>query len=129
MEPRIERLFRDCLNPLEVYRPEQVRRKFCFWLNQNRDILDTIREAIKPETARSHAVPGIIKLCCALCFYTSCSYLDMVGDMMGQSEAIVYRVVQDVKEALLGLQPQHLHWPGNGEHRQIQTAFRAITSE
>ena len=127
VEPRVERLFLDHLNPLEVFRPEQVRRKFCFCPNQIHDILDMICDEIKPETARSDAVPTIIKLCSALQFYASCSYLD-VGDVMGLSEATIGRVVRDVTAELLRLQP-HLHWPGNEEHRQIQTGFRAIASE
>ena len=128
-EPRVERLFRDRLNPLEVFRPEQVRRKFRFWPNQIRDILEMVRDEFEPQTARSHAVPALIKLCCALRFYASGSYLDVVGDVMGLSETTVCRVVRDVTAALLRLQPQHLHWPGNEERWQIQIGFRAIAGE
>ena len=48
---------------------------------------------------------------------------------MGLSEATVCRVVRDVTAALLRLQPQHLHWPGNEERWQIQIGFRAIAGE
>ena len=68
-EPSVGRLFRDRLNPLEVFRPEQVRRKLRFWPNQIRDILDKMHDEIKPETARSQAVPAMIKLCCTPCIF------------------------------------------------------------
>ena len=127
--PRVERLFRDRLNPLEVFRSEQVRRKFRFWPNQIRDILDMVPDEIEPESARSHAVLALIKLSCALHFCASGSYLDVFGDVMGLSEATVCRVVRDVTAALLRLQPQHLHWPINKERRQIQIGLRAIAGE
>ena len=127
--PRVPRVFRDRLNPLEVFRPAQVRKKFRFWPHQILEILDEIRDDIEPDTQRSHAIPALTKLCATLRFFACGTYLDVVGDVMGLSDATVCRIVHDVTRALLRRRRHHLTWPANESLAEIKSSFMDIAGK
>ena len=127
--PRVPRVFRDRLNPLEVFRSAQFRKKFRFWPHQILEILDEIRDDIEPDTQRSHAITALIKLCATLRFFACGTYLDVVGDVMGLSDATVRRIVHDVTRALLRRRRHHLTRPANESLAEIKSSFMDIAGK
>jgi hypothetical protein len=86
---RVPRLFRDRTDPLQIFRPDQIRKKYRFWPHQIIQLENLLHDDIAPLSERSHAIPAIVKLCAALRFYACGTYLDVVGDVMGISESSV----------------------------------------
>ena len=127
--PRLPRVFRDRLNPLEALRPEKVRRKFRFWPWQIIQILTWLGPELEPTTDRSKSVPALVKLCTTLRFYACGAYFDVVGDTMGLSEATVCVVVHEVTRALLRLIRRFVVWPAVEQYPAIKRAFHAVAGK
>ena len=129
VHPRAPRLFRERVNPLDVFRPEQVRRKFRLWPAQVRELVNLIGDELEPVTQRSHAIPATIKVCAALRFYASGSYLDVVGDVMGLSEPSLCVIVRDVTQSLLTRRQRFIQWPQAQDRPRIMREFGDIAGK
>jgi nuclease HARBI1 len=68
---RRERLFRDRLNPLEVYDYVEVRRLFRFHRENVFRIVDRLKDKLAYSTGRGHCLPPVIQVCIALRYYAT----------------------------------------------------------
>ena len=101
--PGAPQLFRERVNPSDIFRPEQVQQKFHLWRAKWGSWW--IGDELKPMDQRSHAIPATIKICAVLCFYTSGPYLDITGDVICLfDEPSLCVIVPDMMRALL------MHW-------------------
>ena len=61
---RRDRVFRDRLNPLDVYDDVEILRRYRFTRPVLLEVIDLLEDDISPFTRRSHAVPATLQVCC-----------------------------------------------------------------
>lgn len=99
---RAERIFRDRLNPLEVYSGPCFRDRF-------RLSKETIRDFIMPEiigdlhrhTLRNQSLTPIQQLCIVLRFYSSGSFHRILGDTLGMHRSTVTKLIHLVSVSII----------------------------
>jgi len=74
---RMERVFRDRSNLLEIYNNEDLL-----------SLTDELAEVLSPATSRSPSIPALLQVCTALRFYATGTFLNAVGDTVGLSKAV-----------------------------------------
>ncbi|XP_030071493.1 putative nuclease HARBI1 [Microcaecilia unicolor] len=91
------------------------------------ELYQEIREDIDPTTARSHAVPGIVKLLTVLQFLATGTFQHVLGGNSGVDQSTVSRHLTQVLRALKKCVRKHIVFPmGVEEHRKIKTGFFKI---
>ncbi|XP_030058307.1 putative nuclease HARBI1 [Microcaecilia unicolor] len=91
------------------------------------ELYQEIREDIDPTTARSHAVPGIVKLLTVLQFLATGTFQHVLGGNSGVDQSTVSRHLTQVLRALKKCVRKHIAFPmGVEEHRKIKTGFFKI---
>ncbi|XP_072263909.1 putative nuclease HARBI1 [Pyxicephalus adspersus] len=95
------------------------------------DFIMSLYELIKKDlistTKRSNAVPGIVKLLCALHYFTSGSLQSTVAEAGGITQSTFSRALSEVISAILKLQDQFIAFPKNPAGQQLNKAgFRCI---
>ena len=66
-----ERLFRDRMNPLEVYDDVEVRRLFRFQRDNIWRLVECLNEKLQYSTGRGQCLPPVIQVCIALRYYAT----------------------------------------------------------
>ena len=128
--PRRQRLFEDRRNPMLIYDARKIRKKFRLFPNHIHELYDMIRYDIDPITARSHAIPGMIKLLTTLRFYATGTFNDTIGELSGISESSALRCVDQVTDAILRKRRDFIRWPQTeDEFRQIKSDFYDLAGE
>ncbi|XP_069583824.1 transcription termination factor 4, mitochondrial isoform X1 [Ranitomeya imitator] len=97
----------------------------------NSDAIMSLYELIKKDlistTKRSNAVPGIVKLLCALHYFTSGSLQSTVAEAGGITQSTFSRALSEVISAILKLAEQFIKFPSDpaGLHL-VKQGFRSI---
>ncbi|CAI9603653.1 unnamed protein product, partial [Staurois parvus] len=90
------------------------------------DFIMSLYELIKKDlistTKRSNAVPGIVKLLCALHYFTSGSLQSTVAEAGGITQSTFSRALSEVISAILKLQDQFITFPKNTGGQQLNMA-------
>jgi hypothetical protein len=124
---RKERVFRDRMNPLEVYNDSECVQRFRFNRQAISDICALISEEIERPTKRSQALPVVIQVCTALRFYSQGAFYRATGDCLNISKASQSRCVFNVSKALTKRVKQFIKFPKSElELNQIKQNFYAI---
>lgn len=95
------------------------------------DFIMSLYELIKKDlistTKRSNAVPGMVKLLCALHYFTSGSLQSTVAEAGGITQSTFSRALSEVISAVLKLQDQFITFPKNTGGQKLNMAgFRCI---
>ncbi|XP_063771829.1 transcription termination factor 4, mitochondrial isoform X1 [Pseudophryne corroboree] len=89
----------------------------------NSDAIMSLYELIKKDlistTKRSNAVPGIVKLLCALHYFTSGSLQSTVAEAGGITQSTFSRALSEVISAILKLTDQFINFPRNPAGLQL----------
>ena len=93
---RRDRVFRDRLNPLDVYDDVDILRRYRFTRPVLLEVIDLLEDDISPFTRRSHAVPATLQVCCALRYFATGTFQLGAGDMVGLSQPTVSRIITRV---------------------------------
>lgn len=90
------------------------------------DFIMSLYELIKKDlistTKRSNAVPGIVKLLCALHYFTSGSLQSTVAEAGGITQSTFSRALSEVISAILKLQDHFISFPKNTRGQQLNMA-------
>ncbi|XP_040211663.1 putative nuclease HARBI1 [Rana temporaria] len=125
--PRIRQpqVFRErCL--LESLRDTEVRTRYRLSRGAIYYLYGLIEHKLQPTTARSQAVPGMVKLLASLYILGRGSFQTTSGIVLGISQPTVSRVFMQVINAILDLVPQFIHWPQTEEEwNDVKVAFYA----
>jgi hypothetical protein len=97
---RRERVFKDRLNPLEVYNDNECIQRFRFDRKSISDICLLLFNDLKRSTHRSQSLPVVIQVCTALRFYSQGAFFRATGDCINISKSSQSRCVYNVSEAL-----------------------------
>ena len=122
---RRERRFR-AGNQCEIddFTDEELRARYRFRRESILFITNLVAGHISRNTRRNHALPPLHQVLIALRFYTSGSFLQVIGDTFGVDKSTVSRVITDVSRALIVKQPRFIKWPStNDECATIKNAF------
>jgi hypothetical protein len=119
----IDRHIRDRLNPLEEYSDSECFQRYRF----NKDgivyILDCIIFDLENISLRGFAIPPVIKLCFALCYYANGEYYRLLGDGDTVSKSTVCRVIYKVTKSIVRNMRDQICFPRNEELTNTQVAF------
>lgn len=112
---RRERLYRDLVNPLEVYDEIEIKNLFRFQSPHILQITDDVKEHLQRNTGRSRALAPLQQVCVALRFYaTGCMQLSL-GAWLNIHQSTVSRTVRDVTAALLETYPDSFNVVGSSK--------------
>ncbi|XP_066454588.1 transcription termination factor 4, mitochondrial isoform X1 [Eleutherodactylus coqui] len=90
-------------------------------------LYDLIKKDLISTTKRSNAVPGIVKLLCALHYFTSGSLQSTVAEAGGITQSTFSRALSEVISAILKLSDQFIKFPGDAAGLQlIKHGFQGI---
>ncbi|XP_071999325.1 transcription termination factor 4, mitochondrial isoform X1 [Engystomops pustulosus] len=98
----------------------------------NSDVIMSLYELIKKDlistTKRSNAVPGIVKLLCALHYFTSGSLQSHVAEAGGITQSTFSRALSEVISAILKLADQFIKFPSDTAGLQlVKQGFQGIS--
>ena len=98
---RRERLFRDRLNPLEVFDDTEIRSLFRFQRCHIISIVEDVRPHLEVGTGRGRSLAPLQQICIALRFYATWSMQLSLGVWISVHQSTVCRTVWAVTCALL----------------------------
>lgn len=105
---RRERLFRDRLNPLEVYDDVEIKNLFRFQRENILEMTNRLRPQLQRMTGRSQSLPHLLQICIAFRFYgTGCMQLTLAS-WIEVDQATVSRCIWDVTNAIIDSYPHAL---------------------
>ncbi|XP_064641948.1 putative nuclease HARBI1 [Lineus longissimus] len=108
---RRQRVFRDRLQPLDVYDDVDLHQRYRMTRPVLLEIIDLLAGEIAPATMRSRAVPATLQVCVALRFFAT-SFQLVNGDMAsGLSQPTISRIVTRVSSALEAKVQQFIVFP------------------
>ncbi|XP_030065240.1 putative nuclease HARBI1 [Microcaecilia unicolor] len=91
------------------------------------ELYQEIRADLDPTTARSHAVPGLVKLLIVLQFFATGTFQHVLGRNSGVDQSTVSRHLTQVLRALKKCVRKHIAFPrGEEERRRIKQDFYKI---
>lgn len=112
---RRERLFRDRLNPLEVYDDNEIRSLFRFQRCHITSIVEDVRPHLEVGSGRGRSLAPLRQVCIALRFYaTGCMQLSL-GAWRNVYQSTVSRTVWTVTLALLRTYPESFTMRGSSK--------------
>jgi hypothetical protein len=111
---RRNRVFRDRLHPLDAYNDTEIIARYRLSRPLILNLYNQISNEIEPQTLRSHAIPGILQLFCALRFYASGTFQAVIGDSIGIHKSSVCRIVARVTVAICRLKNRYIKFPRRG---------------
>lgn len=124
---RRNRIFRDRLNPLDAYNDTEIVARYRLSRQLIMALYDLIGPNIEPETHRSHAIPGMLKIFVALRYYASGSFQNVMGDGTGIHKSSVCRIIADVTNELCRVRNTFITFPQNAQDiMQTKEAFHDI---
>ena len=112
---RRERLFRDRLNPLEVYDDTEIRSLFRFQRCHIISIVEDVRPHLEVGSGRGRSLAPLQQVCISLRFYaTGCMQLSL-GVWINVHQSTVSRTVWTVTLALLRTYPESFTMRGSSK--------------
>nr|XP_033774378.1 putative nuclease HARBI1 [Geotrypetes seraphini] len=91
------------------------------------DLYEEIRADIDPSTARSHAVPGLVKLLTVLRFLGTGTFQRVIGCSSGVNQSSVSRHLSQVLRALKKRAKHYINFPeGEEQQQEIKQDFSQI---
>lgn len=118
------RVFRDRINPLDFLNDDEVLGRYRMSRNMIFELTDLLREDIEPRTGRSHSIPALHQVMCALRYYGTGNFQKVSGDLLGMSQPSVSRIVHRVSNALCRKAPDVIKFPKTvGQQQPVIAAF------
>ena len=97
---RRRRIFRARVHPLETCSEEELRRRYRFGRRGIQDVIELVRDEIKPKTKRNRAVPPCLQVLIALNFFATGSVQESTAAMHGVHVSTISRIIHRVARAL-----------------------------
>jgi nuclease HARBI1 len=116
---RNERVFRDRVDVLSLYSDDAFYKRYRFSKPVFTMLCNSLREELQHATHRNEALSVENQLACALRYYATGSFQQVVGDTLHVSVSTVNRVITRVSTALTNKLNEHVKFPNAGE-RDIQ---------
>ena len=124
---RKQRVFHARINPLDVYDDDEIRRRYRLTRPLILELYDLIGAGLEPRTNRNHAIPGMLKIFCALRYYACGSFQTVVGDGLGIHRSSVSRIVTKVTNAICRLRNRYISFPRTQEQlTAVKQAFHRV---
>ena len=106
--------------------PREFRERYRFSETGVNYICNEIKDIIKNDTERSHALSVKEKVLITLRYFASGSYMQAVGDTLGRDKGTVSRAVEQVTDALCAIKDSHIKWPDNEMQSVSKSAFYRV---
>ncbi len=124
---RRERVFRDRNNPLEILDDHAVIRKYRLSRECIIDLCEDPCEDLERPTRRNRALSVQDQILCALRFYATGSFQEVIGDRHGLNKSSVSRSIHAVSASLCRRVRQHISYPE--DQASIQRLKHGFLSE
>lgn len=109
---RRERLFRDRRNPLD-YLDDFELNKLCRFRRASIIQLTCSIEHSLNKTTKSHALPPVLQVICALNFYATGSFQNQIASILNINQTTVSRALWAVTQAILEVHGRIISFPDN----------------
>ncbi|XP_040068766.1 putative nuclease HARBI1 [Ixodes scapularis] len=110
-----QRVFRDCLNPLDEFDEDELQEHFRFGRAGIVFLADTVRPDLEGPTRRSRALSAEQQVVVALQFYATGNFLIAAGDYICAHVSTGSRTVRRVTQALARRARDFIGWPGEAK--------------
>ena len=121
------RLFRDRTNPLDFLSDQKITRNYPFDREGIYTLCDELREDLEKSTKRSRSLPVSLQIMIALRYYSSGSYMNVIGDAHGVSKMSVSRCINIVSKRIANNIKNYIKFPmSSGERQQAMYDFYDI---
>ncbi|XP_052224249.1 uncharacterized protein LOC127839897 [Dreissena polymorpha] len=108
---RIERVFQDRLNPLEVLSDEEIVRRYRFRSRTIMDIVEVLFPFLERPTKRSSPLPPLLSVLVTLYFFASGAHYVVIEDVHGVSAPSICRSVNSVVKLLARMGLHRIKFP------------------
>lgn len=127
IRPRKARVFRHRTNPLDEYDDGELLKRYRLSRELILQLYEEIGAELEPQTQRNHAIPAIIKICCALRYYASGSYQAVLGDGLGIHKSSVSVIINSVTDKICHLRGRYIKFPRTfEEQRRVKEGFHEV---
>ena len=122
-----KRLFRDRANPLDFLSDQQIIRNYHLHREGIYILCDELLEDLEKSTKRSRSLPVSLQIMIALRYYSSGSYMNVIGDAHGVSKMSVSRCFKIVSKCIANNIKNYIKFPMSaGERQQVTYDFYDI---
>lgn len=108
---RRQRVFRDRLHPFDIYDDTDLISRYRMPRHVLMEVIDLIRDRVEHPTNRSHAIPAVLQVLCAMRYYATGSFQLVTGDLGNISQPSVSRIIRRVSSALHGVSARIIRFP------------------
>ncbi|KAJ3655893.1 hypothetical protein Zmor_015001 [Zophobas morio] len=119
MEPRLPRIFRNRIDPFEIYNDKEFKRRYRLSKDVTNFIINEISPEISSQTDRNHALSASEQVIITLRFLATGAFLKLVGDHSGVDESTTSRVITKVIFALARIGPQMIQMPRTEAEKSV----------
>lgn len=120
------RVFRDRLNPLELYHDEELYTRYRFRRPTLLFLVDMLAPQIEHPTRRSQSLPALLQVLVFLRFLATGSFHQLVGDSIRISKATTGRCIRRVADAIIHFRHRFIRFPTGQQAANVKRAFHAI---
>jgi hypothetical protein len=120
---RNQRIFRDRVHALNKYNDLELYRRFRFDRETIFFLVNILELDISSFTHRNFSLSTSLQLLCALRFYASGSFQQVVGDCVNVHQSTIYRVIRKVTYALCRHKNQFIQFPEGANLRRMKEEF------
>lgn len=121
-----KRVFRDRLNPLELFNDDELYRRFRFRRPTIIYIVELVAAELQHPTNRSFSLPLLLQVLLFLQFVASGCFHQVVGDVLHVSKATAGRAIRKVGDALVRFVARFIRFPSGQRALDVKRAFHAI---
>ncbi|KAM7306620.1 putative nuclease HARBI1 [Ixodes scapularis] len=118
-----ERVFRERLNPLDVFDEFELQQRFRFGYDGIMYLVELLRPDLEPQTRRSQVVSTELQVIVALQFFATGNFLITAGDYVHVHVSTASRIVRKVTAALARRAERFIRWPNEAEAAEVQQQF------
>uniref|UniRef100_A0A803K734 Putative nuclease HARBI1 n=2 Tax=Xenopus tropicalis TaxID=8364 RepID=A0A803K734_XENTR len=123
---RNERKFPNRVNLLDL-NEEEIKARYRLSSEAIQSLFEKVKENLNPKTERSHAIPGIVKLLCALHFFASGSFQNSVSTAGGITQSSFSRFLFQVIQAIVNLYKEYISFPNDpASLKAVKQSFLSI---
>ena len=95
-----QRIFQDCLNPMDMYNDFEMWYRFRFHRQEELELMDELSNATDHPLPRKGSLLPVMQVLVAPQFYTTGSFQIVIADMFGIDRASVSRIIHGVSDCL-----------------------------
>ena len=128
VQNRKPRVFRAIELRANLLTTEELRKRYRFGREGINYITELVRENLERGTNKKTALTVEQQVMITLRYFSSGSFIQVIGDTFGYDKSTVSRLVEDVTDAPLAKRNDFIKWPAENNQKRTKCAFYDVAS-